>query len=1206
MAISRTTRNSVLLALLAALAWFKFAYEPAYEPSGEPYDSMPRIVPTEEEIARRELERGRAVPAPRPRAPAPDLATIHGIEMKPHYAARSAWGLRESELASQVLSRTDASVLVLPVQVDKNGFDPIERSLIMRYVAAAIENSTSRTIANPSAVFRYLGRNNTSFSAEAIAEVSRLTGAKIVLELRASHDRQGLWRLEAAKWNPQSEDERVVRTWSKLKFSSVRPPSSSLDEFMDEIVRFATGSEFEQVRETYRFDPAGFQFPGDIDGLLRRSGKSPLHSAAYLQMLAMMHPSGAYNEYRNELFERSLVELRLVSQDSPFYSYFVSRALAYLGRRPAAVAALGQSTNEDEIALLAALNGNLPELRKRLEDSSTSILDFMALRDLQFVERQYDQVMEREVEQQLVNETPQWAPFLARAMADHAVWSRYSVAEIKAGLEDLIPPNDGGLAGEFAALAASRGFVDDLNVTRSLWKHIDEFLARDEVQRVRADYANSPTASDVVELARAIGTADHIREIEEDLYIRALPESALAEISKYSSIFAGHPEVELLRGKALFEQATESSGSEKQNLDLAAADAMINGLAWTGSMSRYAVDVARAFGSVLESGSPNVTGIPKASVFERYSRRYFEWPRGTEWFLHVPANEMTQDTFLDCIDYTWTQFHCVEWHAKRLGGRAGESAGERTALLESVAHRFSGHPRKREFEVRQDLSSGSTDSEEQALLSLIDQESPDWRLFYALGRIQFRKGDYSTAAETWLSYPGFTTASRDAVLSNSARSNLAGSNLYWIGQYEQATPLLELAAATRDGSGSQMQAAQRLALIYGDLDAAEYWAANRVRRYESLYAQRDLLEILHVRGESAIAWEFFEQLQQGEQNPEIWSGALVGHRIEAATIEEMADWVMSSASRHNAESRSVDRHNTAYLAPRYVMLAGTMDRGPTASLSELVRQAYPLRENAASRERYLRDHLYVDQESREKMFANNEHEYPKRRYERMAAAMTSFLEANYAESFEQFSEASWFFPTEEYLPYMVFAAAASGRAGHFRDALAKREVLLEKLRQSETMLESKRGYRFDEDLAYAVLAGFDGDHKAAIEFLVAALSNRPYLEDRAIYPMYEIVDLADRLYERTGFRGYRDFALDLSRRHTVILPMHAWAYFVVAEYSEAQAERIKATASGLHLDPLSERGSKLPKDVLDAADELLEKSGPPFLHRTEKDLPQST
>ena len=69
----------------------------------------------------------------------------------------------------------------------------------------------------------------------------------------------------------------------------------------------------------------------------------------------------------------------------------------------------------------------------------------------------------------------------------------------------------------------------------------------------------------------------------------------------------------------------------------------------------------------------------------------------------------------------------------------------------------------------------------------------------------------------------------------------------------------------------------------------------------------------------------------------------------------------------------------------------------------------------------------------------------------------------------------------------------------------------------------------------------------------------------------------------------------VSRRHTVVLPMYAWAYYLVAEYADSKTERALAAASAIHLDPGSVRQSSLSKAVVDEASRILRVQGAPYL-----------
>ena len=350
----------------------------------------------------------------------------------------------------------------------------------------------------------------------------------------------------------------------------------------------------------------------------------------------------------------------------------------------------------------------------------------------------------------------------------------------------------------------------------------------------------------------------------------------------------------------------------------------------------------------------------------------------------------------------------------------------------------------------------------------------------------------------------------------------------------------------------------------------------------------------------------------------MWSGALVGHRMASATTADIAEWIQSSDTRKAAVAKMEHSHQSVDLAPRYLLLAGTMDRVPGPQLVKTVSEAhtrarptYLYREDPrrtengavivlssfvrADNEFYRHDDLVPS--PRDQRHAESDQEL-ENRFTMLADAMTAFLNEDLDQSFELFNETAYYYYLDEYLPYYAFSAAAIGRAQHIPAALSAREQKLKEIRQKEKFDSSERGYRFDEDLAYAVLAAFEDRHEAAIWYLKDALNNRPYIDDRAVYPMYQVVDLADRLYERTGEDAYREFALDLSRRHTVVLPMYSWAYFVVAKYSQSLVERINATASGLKLDPLSHRATQLPQDLIDEARNVLDTSGAPYLNRT--------
>lgn len=1205
----KTLRYGALLLVLAAALWFKFLFEPSYERRSGPYETTAITVPVRPGINRRTP---------------PDTSNRHGIERDLWSAPASNWLSNERSIAESSLRSVDVDLLILPVQGDKNAFDPIERSLISRLVSDRIAQSAENAVANPTFVLRYIGSHRSTFPTDDVQALARLTRAERILVLNAEHDRDGQWELSASLNDTYSESTIDTKTWSNLSYDDSEPPSASFVAILDDVVEFATGQSTKRIQTKPNFNADQFQFPDSLADLTAKSRTSALHAAAYLQLIGMLHPRGSFNEVRYQLFERSLVELQKVSPRAPYYRYFKSRAYAYLERRPAAVTALGEPSNTHEKALLAALNGNLSDLQQHVAKMGTSALDFMAWKDLQEIEYRYVDPIERDTLERFTQAHPVWAPFIQRSLLDYEEWANYSAATIKLGLEELLPAEVISLESQLAKQVITGEFPSELDLTRLLWRHLEAFEA-EEIPRWASDRDNfsNVSALDILDLAKTTAVANHLREIEKDLTLRVIPEAALKEINEFDSLFSGNPAVTLMKGRALEAMVEDSVGAEKENLILLSAETLLNGYAWTGQLTVDAIDVARKYNDYLNASSYEGAYIRPSSDLSHYSRRYFEWPKGLDWYRKkIPNVEVYKGALQKCVDYSWTSFWCLRFRIQRLERIADTPELVRSEILTAYADRFAGNPQRAEFEIENARISSDESAEVRLLKSQINAGSTDSSMYYALGRAYKRRGDYQSAQDVWLSYPGFQSGDLKISVADSNYADKAGSMLFWIGQHELALPLLEIAAASGTGSGASMSSAARVSLIIGDLESAEGWSAARVRRYDSKHGLRDLLQIMHIRGQSELAWSVFDQVQATRQDAQMWSGALVGHRMASASIGDIAEWIKFSNSRKAAVAETGNSRQSVNLAARYLLLAGTMDRVPGPQLTKAVSEAhtraqprYLHREEPRKTENaavfvqtsyvqydngiYWHDDLVPS--PRDEWHAENDQDI-ENRFTLLADAMTAFLNEDFDRSFELFNETAYFYYLDEFLPYYAFSAAAIGHAEHLPTALSAREQKLDLIRQKEKFDTSELGYRYDEDLTYAVLAAFEDRHEDAIRYLRQALNNRPYIGQRAVYPMYQIVDLADRLYERTGEDAYREFALDLSRRHTVVLPMYSWAYFIVAKHSQSVVERINATASGLKLDPLSHRATQLPEDLINEARKVLDTRGAPYLNRTSESV----
>ncbi len=1195
------TRYGVLVGILTVLLGFYFFYEPAFE---EHVGPQQRIM----------LER--PIPQLRTRGVNPD--DRYGIPLDVWGASESEWRRNEHNAAKSVLQRTEADLLILPVHGRENAFDPTERSLMSRLIADRVQRDAGWRVLDPSQVLRYLGSHKTYYSVETVLALAKLARSETILDLEARHDRHGTWRLTATLLSSQDASAIDKKAWTDLEYSDEIPPSVAIESILPEIVEFASREKIKDKRKKPSFKVRDFDFPDSLDDLRERSDKSPLHSAAYLQLVAMLHPQGTHNDYREALFERSLVELSRISADAQYSAYFRARAYAYLDRRPVAVATLGEPRNLHERALLEALNGNLEDLQSLTAEMGTTALDFMAWRDQLFLEQKYEAPGAEGTLQRFTDAHPGWAPFIYRAGRDFETWPKYSAATLKLGLESLLPGEaptlESALNGNFVTGSAP----EEIDLVRLLWKHIESF----DHSEVRGwlserDNTTSFTPADILELAKSTAVANHLRRMQLQATSRDLPEAALREIAEFEPFFGGHPAVEFLKGETLKDVAEDATGTEKGNLELAAAEASLNGFAWSRRLDYVAIDVARNFWAYLRQASADLQRVSTAGRFGHRSERYYEWPRTSDWSYRINSWDEPNAGIQHCIDYTWHIFRCVELKIRVAQQSSDDPDRVAETLLAEYSDRYKGSPRRDEYKVARSRESEDDNSEIRTLESLIAGGKQDWPLYQALGLAYKRRGDYEKAQDVWLSFSGFYDEDRDNAVQDSNNADFVGSQFYWIGQHEMALPLMQIAANSRTGAGSSMASATRIALIEGKLEVAVEHSIARVRRYGNKYAVRDLQQLFHILGESDMAWSLFDQVQANRQDAQTWTGALIGHRMQSASTANILQWINASETRRSA-SMLIEgmRHTNFPLARRYLLIAGTMDRAPGSELAAAVEEIPAHRKHT---------YYYSEESARDPgnprawsevsgagglyapdpmvsvgpvdKYAERHKQPVDGRYAMLAAAMSAFLSDDHESSFELFNELAYFYKLDEYLPYYAFSAAVVDNAGHIEAALQAREPMLEEIRRSERPGTSILGFRFDEDLTYAVLAAFEGRHESAFAYLNAALNNRPFMKERTIFPMYEIVDLADRLYRQTGEERYRDFALDLSRRHTVVLPQYAWAYYVVAEYSDSSAERVDAAASGLKLDPLSHRGSQLPAELLDKARQVLETRGAPYLHR---------
>ena len=508
----------------------------------------------------------------------------------------SRWLESEQLFAYRAIRKTDFDLLILPVQGEENSFDPVGRSLITRLIADRIITGANLSVPNPTYVFRVLGSHRSTYSEDDIGYLVDRVAPREIVELHANHNRSGRFDLVVSVIDGPSRTMQRSRSWSDLEFSDAKPPSVVIKAILDEIFEFVTDQKLPAITPPQTLPLDNFRFTMSFDELITESARSSLHSAAYLQLLGMLHPHGDFNEARYGLFERSLVQLGRLPDDYPGKRLFAARAYAYLGRRPAAIEALGEPQTMHERALLAVLNGDLPALRQEVEKMATSALDFMAWRELAWLEWSYSDSIERDTIERFVEDAPAWASFIYRALRDTSFRPGFSPANIKFGLEQLLP-NDVTTIQLIADAATVTGdFPTELELTRLVWRHLDAVdVETVAVTAGRPENYLSVSELDIVDLSKAVAVANQLLRVEHDLSTKDLPDAALSKIAEFDPLLSGHPAVALQKARALDALARNASGAELQTLRDQSATEFLQGLAWTGQMTKDAAAAAQRY-----------------------------------------------------------------------------------------------------------------------------------------------------------------------------------------------------------------------------------------------------------------------------------------------------------------------------------------------------------------------------------------------------------------------------------------------------------------------------------------------------------------------------------------------------------------------------------------------------------------------------------
>tara|TARA_R110002049_G_scaffold65710_2_gene172263 strand:- start:10561 stop:14031 length:3471 start_codon:yes stop_codon:yes gene_type:complete len=1096
--------------------------------------------------------------------------------------ASSRWVAAQEKRAREALNGNQYDILVVPVQAGLDSLDHRGRALMTYSLAQAIATRSDLRVADPSLVAKAFGLNARQIPDSDIKELATELKVSKILIGAVAHDGAGGFEvrmrtvtLEYDQASRVGETEQV-RSYPDNVFSDASPPIIGFGAIRDTILEDSGIRLRKQPK--FAVDEERRELPNSAEDMLNPASAE---SAVFaLQLLGTLIPPDQISQTRDHLFERSLVLMELVSRKSPHYKLMLARAFLYLGRRPAAVAILGDAEDPALRALLAYANGNIELLTAATDTLPPGLLSVMAKIERERLRLNYGASYNPELVDQTLAQEPLWGSLLAQAMVDSDPWRSYTHVPLKLALDAMYPEKRFDLESYATARIAVGQFPEEYDIAALLLEHLENVEKNKSFEKMAGPFTTlSLRTGDITDTFRDLLVATVGAESRHKAADIGKARSAIELLKQYEPLLADHPALSSSALAAYRYLGSEVSGREEEYVRDRVNAFARQTIDFNAALTTEIVEFA-AWGRLFYPEQK----LETTKKFDRFMFRT-DWPQPPDPRPNFMAGTPVRTSLLlHCLAYTLIELDCLKnLHDLYLTGQNMPDEDKARALIKDNAHRFIGHPDRPEFMAYALRRAGRLDAADQLHIDAIDSGTTQWTPYEQIARKLHNESRFAEALNTILRYPGLQDAELVGAVAQSNRAYDFGSLFYWAGAYEPAATLYEIAAASHTGSGAEMASAQRLALIDGDYELAQYHTARRIRRYESKFAVRDLIGLSVIAGNQEQAWSIVSGFQPMFDQPELWVGALIAHRSEDRALESVVEWAYE-------DGREGLGSTAGLLSIRFAFLAHTLDRTPSAALGKMLRTRWtgspidlmpnPLlmlsRELPFFEVRYRGDLAWRNDKKIDSLLIV------------AADAMIALESQDYRAAFERLDLAADYYELGEFLPAYAWAAAKTGQTARIKGFLGGARNYKRKMRNQA----NSRNKLFDENLAEAMLFGAAGQVPEAIDHLKKANALIVHNGNRFILTRYQIMESARLLYEDTKEPAYRDFALDLARRNAVIEPIQGYAHSFVAMLSGDRQERIISLARVLVLDPQSRSIEKADSRELEEARKLAARGYP--------------
>jgi hypothetical protein len=1089
----------------------------------------------------------------------------------------SEWQRNEKAFYEKALSNGKFDVLVVPFQVWGWAVDRPTRSIMTAELAMGIAQSQKVKIPDPYLVAKALGEGQRQLKQDEVYKLADAIGVKRIVWGYAGHDRKGKMSIavltqdytgtarDGARWPAAVATKKFENITLDDDVPAVQAYESLLPELLKSAGAEAASPLFAQMDS--KLEMAAL--PSSPLGLTTSSG-NPAQDAYGFLLYSALAPENT--ERTKEIFaEKALLALLGLSPASPEYRALRARAYMVLGLRIPAIKLLEAPQTDEERGLLAALNGNLPEVRAAAAREKNPLKKLIQKLDENRIAAAYGVTTNKKsiAEVTALKLPGQIWPFVVtRAFVDWDDWSQYDNASLKMLLDYELPVKGHSLEEMVrgSSVLGDPGKIQAI-ANLSVFHHSRYFMDATVAKGCCEFTFNKPGPLDYLRLLEETGNDNLMRYIHFLSRIQGTHSKALSFANSIDATYKGYPYYSLERSEAEGRLAANGGGTEKEALNKASRENAFNAYYWEQGQSLVATRGQERFqagGGEYYGRQDNLyyTDIP-------YRPYYWTWADGGN-------QETNVNNDLAAFRSATTQIYTLSQLAETY--RHYPDRGRVSDLVKSIAGRFMGSPRRNDVLIAEAHLRGDNKSAQAYLRENIALSPAYWTYYEALGKLLIESGDVNEAAKVFNAYEGLKKGSQESRVGIANDAYEAGSYFYWYGHFDLAVPLYRIAASQGTGAASEMTSSLRLKLLAGDINAAMAGTLSRAQRYNDSYAYRDYLGMLHASGHSKEAWDGFRMLVKETQTPHIWESALVGHHMAGLSEAEVVAWAQQSEFKSAGEAKNA--------AAIYLVRFATTDRTPSGSLSPLIDAMDQQWWKVPQYPRVIHESHAVLKNSPDKRRVKSVHAYFVEAYRAIrlkdfAAAKSIFDEAT---AIYDFSDQSLYLPYSPYLPYYAYAAAK------VRDTSGV-EKILNNFKQKDQ--------RFDYYLTKAILAGASGKNEEALQFLQDARYRRPHTEKRSLLTQYTFGEISGLTAELTGSSKITALALDWAKKSQKFEPWQSWSYALEARLSKNPAERKRAMAMVFYLDPTSESLSAFDKAEVDAAVKTFGKSNP-FLELTPK------